>query len=427
MGRPGSLMCPSRMLTALEGAQIDNLRQGARVDAGGIDIVLLDLLRARRGQALARYGSSPAPCSRQPLVAIVEQRVAASSVAIARFSTTQASTSSSRSSSFTAITAACCTSGCVSSMASTSAAAMFSPERRMMFFLRSTKCSMPSGPRRHDVAGVEPAAPPGGLRRRLVLEIAREEAARAAFPPSGARASRPARPSATSRSSSSTTRTSMPGTARPEGARADLARLDVSPSTRTISVMPQSSISGKPKRSSNAACSSGSMPAPMPKRTLWRRSSRRAAELQQHGAITPDSGQRSRRSRRSRATSDADGSDRAGSGSCLSGWRPSATRRRRSHERAAADCRCDPRPGADRPRRRARRTRRRTRLVAVREDAALRAGRWCRRCRGCWPASRGRVASARAGRDAFASDPRELLRHDHTAAGARSAPGPRAI
>src|SRR5262249_1736446 len=64
----------------------------------------------------------------------------------ARFSTTQAKTSSSRSSSFTAITATCCTSGWVSSTASTSAAAMFSPERRMMFFLRSTKCSMPSGP-----------------------------------------------------------------------------------------------------------------------------------------------------------------------------------------------------------------------------------------------------------------------------------------
>ena len=55
----------------------------------------------------------------------------------------QASTSSSRTSSGTAITAASSTSGWVNSQASTSAAAMFSPERRMMFLRRSTKCSMP--------------------------------------------------------------------------------------------------------------------------------------------------------------------------------------------------------------------------------------------------------------------------------------------
>ena len=48
---------------------------------------------------------------------------------------------------------------------------------------------------------------------------------------------------------------------------ADPSGSALSASTRTISVMPQSSISGKPKRFSAAACSSGSTPAPMAKRT----------------------------------------------------------------------------------------------------------------------------------------------------------------
>ncbi len=57
-------------------------------------------------------------------------------------------TSSSRISSGTATTATWATASWAWSVASTSAAAMFSPERRMMFFLRSTKISMPSAVRR---------------------------------------------------------------------------------------------------------------------------------------------------------------------------------------------------------------------------------------------------------------------------------------
>ena len=56
----------------------------------------------------------------------------------------QAITSSCLSSSGTAMTAAWATRPSAWSTASTSAAAMFSPLRRMMFFLRSTKRSMPS-------------------------------------------------------------------------------------------------------------------------------------------------------------------------------------------------------------------------------------------------------------------------------------------
>ena len=53
-------------------------------------------------------------------------------------------TSSSLTSSGTASTATCATASCACSAASTSAAAMFSPARRMMFFFRSTKTSIPS-------------------------------------------------------------------------------------------------------------------------------------------------------------------------------------------------------------------------------------------------------------------------------------------
>jgi hypothetical protein len=53
-------------------------------------------------------------------------------------------TSSSRISSGTASTATWATASWACKTASTSAAAMFSPERRMMFFFRSTKISMPS-------------------------------------------------------------------------------------------------------------------------------------------------------------------------------------------------------------------------------------------------------------------------------------------
>ena len=79
----------------------------------------------------------------------------------------------------------------------------------------------------------------------------------------------------------------MPGTARPNARVPTWRGSTVSPSTRTISVIPQSSIMGKPKRFSNAACSSGSMPAPMPNRTLWRRSCSPGGSFSSTGAITP--------------------------------------------------------------------------------------------------------------------------------------------
>ena len=56
----------------------------------------------------------------------------------------QASTSSPRTGSGVAATADACTSGCWFSTLSTSTAEMFSPLRRMTFFLRSTKYRLPS-------------------------------------------------------------------------------------------------------------------------------------------------------------------------------------------------------------------------------------------------------------------------------------------
>jgi hypothetical protein len=53
---------------------------------------------------------------------------------------------------------------------------MFSPLRRMTFFLRSKKVRSPVAVVGDDVAGVEPAAGPRRLGRLGVVEIAREEA-----------------------------------------------------------------------------------------------------------------------------------------------------------------------------------------------------------------------------------------------------------
>ncbi len=63
----------------------------------------------------------------------------AASAATPAIGTTHAITSSSRISSGAARTATWATASCAWRQASTSAAAMFSPERRMMFFFRSTK------------------------------------------------------------------------------------------------------------------------------------------------------------------------------------------------------------------------------------------------------------------------------------------------
>ena len=62
--------------------------------------------------------------------------------------TMQARTSSPRMASGTAATATVLTRGWLSRMVSTSTAEMFSPLRRMTFFLRSTKRIMPSASRR---------------------------------------------------------------------------------------------------------------------------------------------------------------------------------------------------------------------------------------------------------------------------------------
>jgi hypothetical protein len=119
--------------------QIDDVRKAARISAGRLDRVLLDLLHSRPRQAghdvdPARRLVAGEACSLQ----CSNSAFAASFSAIGRLRTMQASTSSLRSSSFTDITAACCTVGWVSSTASTSAAAMLSPDRRMMFFLRDS-------------------------------------------------------------------------------------------------------------------------------------------------------------------------------------------------------------------------------------------------------------------------------------------------
>ena len=57
--------------------------------------------------------------------------------------------------------------------------------------------------------------------------------------------------------------------------------------TRPVSVMPQASISGTPKRFSNASCSSGSTPAPMPNFTVCWRSSGTTGWFSSIGGITP--------------------------------------------------------------------------------------------------------------------------------------------
>src|SRR5665213_1611757 len=88
----------------------------------------------------------------------------------------QASTSSSRSSSATEVTATSATAGWRRSTLSTSAALIFSPLRRMMFFLRSTKCRLPSRSARTMSPGVKPAARPGGFGDRGFFEVLGEEA-----------------------------------------------------------------------------------------------------------------------------------------------------------------------------------------------------------------------------------------------------------
>ena len=64
------------------------------------------------------------------------------------FVTMHAKTSSPRTGSGTGAMATAVTDGCWRRALSTSTAAMFSPERRMTFLRRSTKCNDPSGPRR---------------------------------------------------------------------------------------------------------------------------------------------------------------------------------------------------------------------------------------------------------------------------------------
>src|SRR5258707_14401956 len=61
-------------LTALQGAQVDDVRQAARIGAGGVDVVVLDLLRARRRQAGHRVHPAPRPIVSEHLVAVPEQR-----------------------------------------------------------------------------------------------------------------------------------------------------------------------------------------------------------------------------------------------------------------------------------------------------------------------------------------------------------------
>ena len=94
-------------------------------------------------------------------------------------------------------------------------------------------------------------------------------------------------PRGTSRSSASTTRASKPSKGRPK-ARVSIARGSrLSAKMRPVSVMPHTSIMGKPKRFSKAACSCGSMPAPMPKRTSCRRSAGLGGWFRSMGATTP--------------------------------------------------------------------------------------------------------------------------------------------
>ena len=119
------------------------------------------------------------------------------------------------------------TAGCWFSTLSTSTAEMFSPLRRITFFLRSTKCRScrrrRAAPRRRCGTSRRPrprsvAARPSGSRRRSRGADRRRRSAPAA---------RPARRRRTSTPSSSTRRISTNGSARPKQLRADVARLAV--------------------------------------------------------------------------------------------------------------------------------------------------------------------------------------------------------
>ena len=107
----------------------------------------------------------------------------------------------------------------------------------------------------HDVAGVEPAAGPGLLGRRIVLQVAEEEVARGSAPA--------ARTSSSPGTSTRDVGALLVDDARlderlgaAEAGRADVARLavghDAAPPA-PVSVIAQASSSGRPKRASNAA------------------------------------------------------------------------------------------------------------------------------------------------------------------------------